>query len=77
MVSMQVRAGGLFVGGSLVGYQVPKLERAHDFEEPRICKLGSKARSNSRIKFASNESKLAPRNLDNPGSPPSKVGLRM
>jgi hypothetical protein len=39
------------------------------FEEPR-CKLGSTA-CNSRIQFASNESKLVPRNL-NPG-PSSKV----
>jgi len=44
------------------------------FGEPR-CKLGSKARSNSRIQFASNESKIVPRNLD-PRSP-SKVGLRL
>ncbi len=36
---------------------------------------GSKARSNSRIQFASNESKLVLRNLD-PRSP-SKVGLRL
>jgi hypothetical protein len=42
------------------------------FEEAR-CKLGSKARSNSRIQFASNESKSVPTNLD-PG-PVSKVGL--
>jgi hypothetical protein len=33
------------------------------FEEPR-CKLRSKARSNSKIQFASNESKLAHTNLD-------------
>jgi hypothetical protein len=31
--------------------------------EPR-CKLGSKAGSNSRIQFASNESKLVPKNSD-------------
>jgi hypothetical protein len=37
------------------------------FEEPR-CKLGSKARSNSRIQFASNESKLVHTNLY-PGLP--------
>jgi hypothetical protein len=30
----------------------------------RRCKLGSKARSNSRIQFVSNASKLVPRNLD-------------
>jgi hypothetical protein len=33
------------------------------FGEPR-CKLGFKGRSNSRIQFASNESKLVSRNLD-------------
>jgi len=33
------------------------------FEEPR-WKLGSKAGSNSRIQFASNGSKLGPRNLN-------------
>ncbi len=40
------------------------------FGEPR-CKLQSKAGSNSRIQFASNESKLVPRNLD--PEPRSKV----
>jgi hypothetical protein len=44
------------------------------FGEPR-CKVGSKARSNSRIQFASNESKLVPRNLDL--APPSKAGLNL
>jgi len=43
------------------------------FEDPR-CKLGSKVSSNSRVQFASNESKLVPRNLD-PGPAQSKVGL--
>ncbi len=47
-------------------------KRAQWFGEPR-CKVVSKARSNSRIQFASNESKLVPRNLDL--APPSKVGL--
>jgi hypothetical protein len=41
-------------------------------EEPR-CKLGSKAESNLRIQFASNESKLVLTNLD-PG-PLSKVSI--
>jgi hypothetical protein len=36
------------------------------------CKLGSKTWCNSRIQFASNESKLVPRNLDS--RTPSKVG---
>ncbi len=42
------------------------------FEEPR-GKLGSKARSNSRIQFAWNEFKWVPQNLDH--GTPSKVGL--
>jgi len=42
------------------------------FGEPR-CKLGSKARTNSRIQFASKETKLVPKNFD--PIPPSKVGL--
>jgi hypothetical protein len=38
-------------------------------------RLGTKVQSNSRIQFASNQSKLVPRKLD-PG-PLSKVGLRI
>jgi hypothetical protein len=37
--------------------------RAPDFGEPRI-RLGTKLQSNSRIQFASNQSKLVPRKLD-------------
>jgi hypothetical protein len=37
--------------------------RAHDLEN-QDAKLGFKGRSNSRIQFASNESKLVSRNLD-------------
>jgi hypothetical protein len=42
------------------------------FEEPRI-RLGTKVESNSRIQFASNQSKLVLRKLD--PQPSSKVGL--
>jgi hypothetical protein len=42
------------------------------FGEPRI-RLGTKVQSNSRIQFASNQSKLVPRKLD-PG-PSSQMGL--
>ncbi len=42
------------------------------FGEPRI-RLATKIQSNSRIQFASNQSKLVPRKLD-PG-PSSKVGI--
>jgi hypothetical protein len=48
--------------------------RAPDLEEPRIW-LGTKVQSNSRILFASHQSKLVPRVLD-PG-PWSKVGLKV
>jgi len=48
--------------------------RAPDFEEPRI-RLGTKVQSNSRIQFASNQSKWVPRKLD--AGPLSKVGLRV
>jgi hypothetical protein len=56
----------------LVSTQKKKAKKESSWlEEPR-CKLGSKAGSNSRIQFASNESKLVPKNLE-PGHP-SKVG---
>jgi hypothetical protein len=42
------------------------------FGEPRF-RLGTKVQSNSRIQFASNQSKLVPRKLDS--GPSSKVGL--
>ncbi len=45
------------------------------FEDSR-CKLGSKARSNSRIQFASHKSKLVSKNF-NLRSTPSKVGLSL
>jgi hypothetical protein len=45
--------------------------RAHGLKN--LCKLGSKAWSNSRIQLASNESTLVPMNSDL--GPPSKVGL--
>jgi len=44
-----------------------------------MASLGSQARSNSRILFASNKSKLVPKNLD-PGPwtlDPSVVGFRV
>jgi hypothetical protein len=37
---------------------------AHELFEEQRCKLGSKEGSNSRIQFASNGSKLVPKNLD-------------
>jgi hypothetical protein len=44
-------------------YKRTKKKENSWFEEPR-CKLRSNRRSNSRIQFASNESKLVPKNLD-------------
>jgi hypothetical protein len=56
----------------LVSTQKKKLKRkAHDLKN-QDAKLGSKSGSNSRIQFASNESKLVSKNLE-PGHP-SKVG---
>jgi hypothetical protein len=53
--------------GKSIGSNLKKKKKAKEecssFEEPRF-KLGSKTRSNSRIQFASNESKLVQRNLD-------------
>jgi hypothetical protein len=46
--------------------------RAHDLKNLR-CKIVSRVESNSRVQFASNGSKLVPRNLD--PRTPSKVGL--
>jgi hypothetical protein len=47
--------------------------RSSWFGEPRIIRLVTKVQSNSRIQFASNQSKLVLRKLD-PG-PSSKVGF--
>jgi hypothetical protein len=48
--------------GKSIGLDKEKKRRAKS--ESSRCKLGLKARSNSRIQFASNESKLVPRNLE-------------
>jgi hypothetical protein len=49
-----------------------KKERAHDLKN-QDARVGSPQSSNSRIQFASNESKLVPRHFEH--STPSKVGL--
>jgi hypothetical protein len=58
---------GTIVEGKPIGLD-PKAKgaqrRAHDFENQDKSYLRSKARSKSRIQFASNESKLVPRNSD-------------
>ncbi len=65
--------GTILKGNHLVQPKTRAQNESSLFEDPR-CKLGSKVRSNSRVQFASNESKLVPRNLD-PGPAQSKVGL--
>jgi hypothetical protein len=58
---------GTILEGKSIGWDPPKKQRAIKesswLEEPR-CKIGSKAKSNSRVEFASNESELVPRNLN-------------
>jgi hypothetical protein len=45
-------------------YPKKRAQKESSWFGERRCKLGSKARSNSRIQFVSNASKLVPRNLD-------------
>jgi hypothetical protein len=62
--SMLNQHGTILEGKSLGSYQKKEAKtKSSKFEKQRF-KLGSKARSNSRIQFASNESNLVPRNLD-------------
>jgi len=73
---IEAKPNGTFFGRK-INWLRPKnssKRRAPDFKEPRI-RLGTKVQSNSRIQFASNQSKLVPRKLDS--GPLSKVGLRV
>jgi hypothetical protein len=73
---LRLNLHGTCFGGKINWFR-PKKQCSKEsswFGEPRI-RLGTKVQSNSRIQFASNQSKLVPRKLD-----PrllSKVGLRM
>jgi len=65
---LRLNLHGICFGGKINWFKPknsPK-RRAPDFGEPRI-RLGTKVRSNSRIQFASNPSKLVPRKSD-PGT---------